>query len=94
MSMGHSLISRNVTIGGRRTSLRLEHEAWDALGEICRREGKSVHEVCSHVEEKRKVANRTSAVRSYIISYYREAATDDGHQEAGHGLPGGFYSGS
>lgn len=80
-----SLVSRNVTISGRRTSLRLEGEAWEALGEICRREGKSIHELCTHVEQNRKVPNRTSAVRAYIISYYREAATEEGHKAVGHG---------
>jgi predicted DNA-binding ribbon-helix-helix protein len=85
MSKQVSLVSRNVTISGRRTSLRLESETWRALEEICTREGKNFHEVCTMIEERRSVSNRTSAVRSFIIDYYRVAATETGHAKAGHG---------
>ena len=74
-----------MTISGRRTSLRMEQETWDALAEICKREGKSIHQICTMVEERRNVSNRTSAVRAFIIAYYRAAATEQGHQKAGHG---------
>lgn len=30
-----TLVSRNVVISGRRTSVRLEPEMWDGLREIC-----------------------------------------------------------
>lgn len=85
MNKNHSLVSRNVTISGRRTSLRMEQETWDALGEVCKREGKSIHQICTLIEERRSVSNRTSAVRAFIIAYYRAAATEAGHQKAGHG---------
>ncbi|MBT4935033.1 MAG: ribbon-helix-helix domain-containing protein [Rhodospirillaceae bacterium] len=85
MSNNHSLVSRNVTIKGHRTSLRMEQETWDALAEICQREDQSIHQVCTQVEERRQVSNRTSAVRAFIITYYRAAATEDGHLDAGHG---------
>ncbi len=85
MNKNNSLVSRNVTISGRRTSLRMEQETWDALSEICNREDKSIHQICTLVEERRNVSNRTSAVRAFIIAYFRAAATEQGHQKAGHG---------
>jgi predicted DNA-binding ribbon-helix-helix protein len=33
-----TLINRNVSLSGRRTSFRLEQGMWDALDEICHRE--------------------------------------------------------
>ncbi len=69
------LISKNVIIDGHRTSLRLEAEMWDALGEISRREGLTVHQICSRVERRRRGNNRTSAVRAYVVSYFLSAAT-------------------
>lgn len=86
MNKNLSLVSRNVTISGRRTSLRMEQETWDALAEICKRENMSIHQVCTMIEERRSVSNRTSAVRAFIIAYYRAAATEAGHQKAGHGM--------
>lgn len=72
--MKHRLISRNVTIDGRRTSIRLEEEMWAAFDEICHREGLTAHALCSLIEKKRLNSNRTSAVRAYIVLYYRLAA--------------------
>lgn len=88
MNKNLSLVSRNVTINGHRTSLRMERETWDALREICLREDQTIHQVCSLVEERREVSNRTSAVRAFIIKYYRSAATEAGHRGAGHGNHG------
>jgi len=80
-----SLISRNVTIRGRRTSLRLEQQVWDSLDEICRRERLNLHLLCTHVESLRRKSSRTSAVRTFALIYFREAATEQGHSKAEHG---------
>ncbi|MEQ1652525.1 MAG: ribbon-helix-helix domain-containing protein, partial [Hyphomicrobium sp.] len=81
-----SLVSRNVTIAGHRTSVRLEPDMWAALKEICRRERASMHEVCTTVaQHKQQNSSLTAAIRVFIMAYFRAAATDDGHQKAGHG---------
>ena len=79
------LVSRNVTVNGHRTSLRLEQDVWDALEEVCGREGLSLHEVCTHIENRRSGSSRTAAVRAFVLGYFREAASDSGHVRAGHG---------
>jgi len=83
--MNSRLQSRNVTVDGHRTSLRLEQDVWNALEEICTREDMSVHEICSLIEQRRKGSSRTAAVRAFILGYFREAASDTGHVRAGHG---------
>ena len=84
--MSGKLLSRNVTIGGRRTSLRLEHGMWSALIEVCEREGATLHVLCTEIDKRRdKGTSRTSAVRSFIVEYFRAAATESGHGRAGHG---------
>lgn len=73
--MRSTLVSRNVTIGGRRTSLRLEIEIWEAIQEICDREGLSIHELCSLIEPVRmRGTSRTSAIRAFTILYFKIAA--------------------
>jgi predicted DNA-binding ribbon-helix-helix protein len=79
------LQSRNVTVGGHRTSLRLEQDVWDALEEVCSRENLNLHELCTHIEVQKTGASRTAAVRAYVLGYFREAASDTGHVRAGHG---------
>ena len=86
MNRKSSLISRNVTINGRRTSLRMEKTIWDALAEICHREAVIIHDLCTLVDNHRHITNRTSAIRAFIVAYYRAAATEDGHRKAGHGI--------
>ncbi|MEK7802593.1 MAG: ribbon-helix-helix domain-containing protein, partial [Pseudomonadota bacterium] len=42
-----TLVSRNLTILGRRTSVRLEPEMWSALNDATRRENTTIHSICS-----------------------------------------------
>jgi len=91
--MNSRLQSRNVTVDGHRTSLRLEQDVWAALEEICAREDMSVHEICTLIEQRRKGSSRTAAVRAFILGYFREAASDTGHTRAGHGKLGASESG-
>lgn len=82
---GHVSISRNVTISGHRTSIRLQREMWDAIEEICRREKITLHQLCSRIAESKSTRSLTSEVRVFVVGYYRAAADDEGHRRAGHG---------
>ena len=62
--------------------MRLEPELWEALGEICRRERWTLSELVRRVD---LLGSRTSAVRVYALTYFRMAATEEGHRAAGHG---------
>ena len=84
-SPGTISVSRNVTISGHRTSIRLQREMWDAIEEICRREKISLHQLCTRIAEGKASRSLTSEVRVYVVSYFRAAANDDGHRRAGHG---------
>ncbi len=72
------LVARNVTVAGRRTSLRLEPELWRALEEICGMEQMSIHDVCGLVDKRRNGLSRTSAVRVFALLYFRSAARGSG----------------
>lgn len=79
-------ICKNVNVGSRRTSIRLEEEMWTAVGELCSREGMTVHELCSLIDKFRGANSLTAALRVFLIVYYRLAATEAGHMNAGHGV--------
>lgn len=80
-----TLVNRNVFVGTRRTSLRLEPAMWDALTEICRREDLTIHQLCALIDERRLASSLTAAIRVFIVNYFRSAATEDGHAGIGHG---------
>ncbi len=79
------LVSRNVTVSGRRTSVRLEPEMWDGLMEICRREGVSTHQLTTLVDRCRHRSSLTAKLRVFILAYFRAASTEAGHAQVGHG---------
>lgn len=59
---------RNVRIGGRRTSIRLEPELWEALERICDARNQTIDAACTAAaQEKGPTQNATSAIRSYIV---------------------------
>lgn len=101
------LKSMNIMLDGHRTSMRLEPSMWNALEEIARREGMSINDICSRIKNRLDEQNRrkglasdssdvtlTSAVRTFIVSYFRNAQTEDGHVRAGHGRGGDPFVGT
>lgn len=79
------LVSRTIAAPRGRTSMRLEPEFWDALDEICRRENITPGVLIRLIEQRRDHGSRTSAVRVFILLYFRAAATEAGHRAARHG---------
>jgi predicted DNA-binding ribbon-helix-helix protein len=81
-----TLRSGNVTVAGRRTSIRLEPAMWRALREISAREGKTMHALVTDIERGRAQSSLTAAIRVFLLDYFRAAATEEGHRRAGHRL--------
>lgn len=80
------LVCRNVTVNGRRTSLRMEPLLWDSMKEICEREGMSLNQMCSAIDSRRGASNLTAAIRVFIVQYFRAAVSGTGLEDSG---PGG-----
>ena len=80
------LVNRNVVAKRGRTSMRLEPELWQALTEIGEREGKDLSALVRKAEDDDNPGGRTSAVRVFVLDYFRAAATEAGHAAAGHGV--------
>ena len=72
------LVNRNVVGESGRTSMRLEPELWDALREICRQErtdiGTMIRRIEAHSRTQPGAGGRTSAVRVFIVQYFRAIA--------------------
>ena len=81
-----TLISHNIMVDGKRTSVRLEKEMWMAIKDIARQEKCSIHALCTVVSERKKPdTSLTAAIRVFIMAYFQAAATLEGHRNAGHG---------
>lgn len=71
LSMDDGLRPGNITVNGIRTSVRLEPMIWEALREIAQRERMSVHALCTTINRRRRDASLTSAIRVFVIMYFR-----------------------
>jgi predicted DNA-binding ribbon-helix-helix protein len=80
-----TLVTRNVTVAGHRTSIRLEPAMWDALTRVCERERQTMNELVTGIARSRNQSTLTAAIRVFLLTYYQQAATDEGHRLAGHG---------
>ena len=70
------LINGNLVVSGHRTSVRLEEEMWAALNDVAERKGYTVHDLASRIFHRRKKSGQsfTSAIRVFLMMYYRNAA--------------------
>ena len=65
-------LCKNVTVNGRRTSMRLEKEMWESLADICLREKMTIHKLCSDLDLRRGRYGLSSAVRLFVLRYYQK----------------------
>ena len=71
-----TLKSRNVIVGQRRTSMRLEPEMWGGIEAVARREKLSISTMVSKIDQRRGSASLTSATRVFVLTYFRLLAED------------------
>lgn len=64
----------NVMIGDQRTSISIEAAAWEALTEIARRREMSIDELIGEIDAVRGDVSRASAIRLYILDFFRDLA--------------------
>jgi predicted DNA-binding ribbon-helix-helix protein len=65
-------IRKSIFIDSRRTSISLESSIWSALEEICERENVTLSQICTLIDaELTSDVSRTSAVRAFIVNYFR-----------------------
>nr|WP_255636288.1 ribbon-helix-helix domain-containing protein [Azospirillum sp. 412522] len=71
-----SMASRTIPLPNRRARLRLEEAVWNGLDDIARKERRPVQELCREVDALRPSNTPlTSAIRNYVLDYYRQAET-------------------
>ena len=81
-----NLVNRNIIVDGHRTSIRLEPAMWRALTKIAEREGMTIHQLSTRIDRLRdRSCGLTAAIRVFLLAYFQEAATEEGHARAGHG---------
>jgi predicted DNA-binding ribbon-helix-helix protein len=76
--MTSPVLKRSVVIAGRKTSVSLEQEFWDALKEMAAARGVTTGELIATIERGRTGSNLSSCLRIFVLDSFRERATDPG----------------
>jgi predicted DNA-binding ribbon-helix-helix protein len=70
-----SLIAKHsVSIKGHLTSVSLEDAFWQGLQEIAASRGMTMRDLIRIIDSERKRGNLSSAIRLFVLSYYRGQA--------------------
>jgi len=76
------VVKRSIVIAGHKTSVSLEEPFWSGLKEIAARRDASLSEVVATIDRDRELANLSSAIRLFVLGFYRNRLA-----ERGGGLP-------
>ena len=66
------ITKRSLVVAGRKTSVSVEDGFWEALREIAQERGKSLPELVTSINAGRKFPNLSSAIRVFVVGYYRD----------------------
>lgn len=68
-------IKRSLTLRGHRTSVSLEEDFWRAFRDIADEKSKPINALAAEIDEERGVeSGLASAIRIYVLRYYRDRA--------------------
>jgi len=77
--MKSTVKKRSVVIAGHKTSLSLEDAFWNEVKMIAAERDMSLSELVSSIELSRQHANLSSALRLFVLDYYRNEAERQPH---------------
>jgi len=70
------VVKRSAIVAGHKTSVSLEDAFWKSLKEIAAHRGTSLSDLISEIDSRRHHGNLSSAIRLFVLSFYREQLLD------------------
>jgi predicted DNA-binding ribbon-helix-helix protein len=77
---------RSIIITRHKTSISLEDEFWESLREIAKGRGEPLSQLIADIDEGRQFANLSSAIRLFILRYYRDQLDQQKVENGSRGL--------
>lgn len=72
--MKSPVVKRSIVIGGHKTSVSLEEAFWNGVKEISGARGKTLSELVSEIDGSRQQGNLSSAIRLFVLDYFKAGA--------------------
>ena len=77
--MKTAVFKRSIFINGKKTSISLENEFWDALHELAKYKNTSAAKLAGEIARQRSTVNLSSAIRVHVYNHFRSC---EGKQKA------------
>jgi predicted DNA-binding ribbon-helix-helix protein len=78
--MKSPVVKRSVVVAGHKTSVSLEEEFWSGVKEIANLRKMNVAGVIAEIDANRKHGNLSSAIRLFVLEYFRARAQQQPQQ--------------
>jgi predicted DNA-binding ribbon-helix-helix protein len=72
--MKSPVIKRSIVIAGHKTSVSLEDAFWTGLKDIAAARNTTLSDVVANIDEDRRQGNLSSAIRLFVLEFYRVQA--------------------
>jgi predicted DNA-binding ribbon-helix-helix protein len=72
--MKSPVVKRSIVVAGHKTSVSLEEAFWTSMKEISASRGLTLSDLVSEIDKGRKQGNLSSAIRLYVLDYFRAKA--------------------
>jgi predicted DNA-binding ribbon-helix-helix protein len=80
--MKSPVIKRSIVIAGHKTSVSLEDAFWTGLKEIASGRDMTLSDLVASIDSDRQHGNLSSAIRLFVLGYYRQRLCDDDEHKA------------
>jgi predicted DNA-binding ribbon-helix-helix protein len=74
--MKSAIVKRSVVLNGHKTSVSLENEFWEGLRDIGDAKKAKLSELVRQVDQERSNGNLSSAIRVFVLRYFRAGHPD------------------
>jgi predicted DNA-binding ribbon-helix-helix protein len=82
--MKSPVVKRSIVIAGHKTSVSLEEAFWKGLKEIASGRDRTLSEMVSAIDSSRAHGNLSSAIRLFVLDYYRNLISTAARVETSH----------
>jgi predicted DNA-binding ribbon-helix-helix protein len=83
---------RSICVAGHKTSISLEDDFWQSLRQIAEEREKTVAQLIAAIDDNREFANLSSAIRLFILRYYRDQLDQEDRTVTSVAPPNGSHS--
>jgi predicted DNA-binding ribbon-helix-helix protein len=76
--MKSPVVKRSIVVAGHKTSVSLEEAFWNGMKEISSLRDMTLSDLVSEIDKGRRQGNLSSAIRLYVLDYFRNKASATG----------------